>query len=84
MKTLKLALLGFGNCGQALAKLLVEKHEDIEERYNTDVKVVAIATARKGNIVCNGGINLSMILEDLKNNGKFTDKKCFQICPLWK
>lgn len=75
MKILKLALLGFGNCGQALAKLLIEKHKDIEEKYDTDVKVVAIATARKGNIVCDDGINLSLALKDLEKNGRFTDEK---------
>lgn len=75
MKTLKLALLGFGNCGKAFAKLLIEKHKDIEEQYGIDVKVIAIATARKGNIICKDGIDLSLILDDLEKNGKFTDSR---------
>ena len=29
---IKLALLGFGNAGQAFAKLLLEKQDEIEEK----------------------------------------------------
>ena len=75
MKTLKLAFLGFGNCGQALAKLLSEKHDEIASKYNVDVKVIAIATASKGNLVYDGGIDLKHVLDDLSKNGKFTDGK---------
>ena len=31
-KTKKLALMGFGNAGRAFAKLLIEKHKQIEEK----------------------------------------------------
>lgn len=50
MQTKKLALLGFGNAGKAFAKLLMEKHEQIEEKYGYNVVVTAIATGTHGNL----------------------------------
>ena len=77
MKTLKLAFLGFGNCGQALARLLYEKHDEIAKRYDTDVQVTTIATATKGNLLCKSGsgngLDLKAVLDDLGQNGRFTD-----------
>ena len=50
VQTKKLALLGFGNAGKAFAKLLMEKHEQIEEKYGYNVVVTAIATGTRGNL----------------------------------
>ena len=33
MKELKLALIGFGNAGQAFAKMLLEKEEEVRKKY---------------------------------------------------
>ena len=44
MKELKLALMGFGNVAQAFAKMLLEKHDEIEEKYDRDVIVTEITT----------------------------------------
>lgn len=71
MKTKKLALLGFGNAGQAFARMLLQKHEEIKENYDVNVVVTAIATNTKGNLVDSKGINLEEILKDLEENGKF-------------
>lgn len=75
-KTKKLALLGFGNAGQAFAKLLMEKHDEIIEKYGFDVMVTAIATNSKGNLVCADGIDLAKALSDLEESGKFQDENC--------
>lgn len=75
-KTKKLALLGFGNAGQAFAKLLMEKHDEIIEKYGFDVMVTAIATNSKGNLVCADGIDLAKALSDLEESGKFRDENC--------
>jgi len=71
----KLALLGFGNAGQAFAKMLIEKKDAIEERYGYHVIVTAIATNTKGNLVDSDGIDLSEALEDLEKCGKFCNQK---------
>lgn len=74
-KTKKLALLGFGNAGQAFAKLLMEKHEEIIEKYGFDVVVTAVATNSKGNLVCEDGIDLHKALSDIVEFGRFMDEK---------
>ncbi|MBE6939277.1 MAG: homoserine dehydrogenase [Ruminococcaceae bacterium] len=71
MKELKLALLGFGNAGRAFARLLLEKQEEIEARWNTRIVVTAIATGSRGNLT--GQIQLQDALNQLEQNGKFTD-----------
>ena len=54
-KKIRLALLGFGNAGQAFAALLASKRGEIKERYGKDVQVTAIATASKGNLLAASG-----------------------------
>lgn len=73
MKELKLALLGFGNAGQAFGRLLLEKQEKIRDTYKTDVVVTAIATASKGNIYNPEGVDLAAALEDVEKNGRFSE-----------
>lgn len=79
MKKLKLAMLGFGNAGQAFASLLLDKRAEIMEQFGVDVQVTAIATASKGTLMDAEGIDLRRCLTELKKNGKFsshTDGSC--------
>ena len=73
MKKLKLAILGYGNAGRAYGKLLTEKMPEIIKKYNTEVIVTAIATKTKGTLVCEAGIDLEKIEDELANHGKFLD-----------
>lgn len=68
MRTLDLALLGFGNAGRAFARLLLEKHAAIAARYGVDVRVTAIATGRHGALVDETGIDLRRILDQLERS----------------
>lgn len=74
MKKLKLAMLGFGNAGQAFAALLLAKRSEIRIQYNVDVQVTAIATASKGTLMDAEGLNLAKVLEELKKNGCFSSR----------
>lgn len=74
MKKLKLALLGFGNAGQAFAKLLLKKSDKINEIYGHEVIVTAIATNSKGNLLCSEGIDLEEALADVESMGKFNQE----------
>jgi homoserine dehydrogenase len=69
MKTINVALLGFGDLGQSFAKLLLEKREEIESIYNTTVNVVAITTKTRGNIVDAWGIDLERVLNNIQETG---------------
>ena len=55
LKIWKLALLGFGNAGQAFAKMLLDHEEEIAASYGAKVIVTAIATGSRGNLVCGNG-----------------------------
>lgn len=75
MQTKKLALLGFGNAGKAFAKLLMEKHEQIKEKYGYNVVVTAIATGTRGNLAVPTSaeaIDLAAAIEDIETIGKFS------------
>lgn len=79
MKKLKLCLLGLGNCGQAFTKILVDKHAEIEKKYNTDVIISAISTRSKGTVICENGIDIEKALSDIEENGRFVS---FELSPM--
>ncbi|WMJ76350.1 MULTISPECIES: homoserine dehydrogenase [unclassified Sedimentibacter] len=68
---ISLAILGFGNVGQAFARLLLEKHEEIFERYGFNIKVAAISTGSRGSLLNSNGINLKRALKDMSELGRF-------------
>ena len=74
MKEIKIALLGFGNAGQAFAKLLLDKKEEIRRVYDCQVKVSAIATKSKGTLADPRGIDLARALADVREAGRFMDE----------
>ncbi len=71
MRELKIAMLGFGNAGQAFAKLILEKKEAIKRSYNCDIRIVAIATGTRGSLVNDGGIDLEKAMEDIEKLYRF-------------
>lgn len=71
MKELKLALIGFGDAGQAFAEMLLDKDEEIRKKYDTRITVVAITTKTRGNIVDAWGIDLDKALKNVQNSGRF-------------
>ncbi len=62
-----LALMGFGNVGRALARLLLDKRGELASRYDLSFAVTAIATGRHGVVINRDGIDLerALRLEDL-------------------
>lgn len=75
MKKIKLLLLGFGNAGQAFAKLLLTKREQIADQFNCEVEVVAIITRSRGSLVDSNGLDLEKACLDIQSTGKF-DESC--------
>lgn len=73
MKEYKLALIGFGNVGQAFAQLLLDKRSEMQFRYSTMVKVTAISTGTHGRVLDPDGIDLEKALEVMKSNGSLND-----------
>jgi homoserine dehydrogenase len=58
MKKIKLAFLGFGNVGRALARLLLAKRDVLREQYRIEWSVVGIATRRHGSVLNTEGLDL--------------------------
>lgn len=65
----KLALLGFGNVGKALAELLLRKADDIQTQRAVTFSVTGIATGSKGIAIDPNGLDLAQVLE-LINSGQ--------------
>lgn len=72
MKTVKLAIMGFGNAAQAFTSILIDKRKELETAgYN--FQITAITTGSKGNLENNEGFDPSMLLSHLKEKGNFRD-----------
>ncbi len=63
MAHFKLAFLGFGNVGKALAELLLRKQADIERTTGVSYRVTGIATGHHGCAIDPAGIDLARALE---------------------
>lgn len=73
MAEVKLAFIGFGNVGQALARLLVRKGKEIYQNYGITYQVTGIATARHGTAISLSGIDLNQALEIVQQRGSLNE-----------
>jgi len=75
MKTYKLVLLGFGNVGQALARLLLEKRSELQHRYSIRFIVAAVATepGTQGRAFDANGLDLERALEIIQSGGSLDE-----------
>ena len=64
----KLAFLGFGNVGRALAQLLLRKKTELADKYDITFSVTGIATNRHGTLVNPNGIDLFGALELVRSS----------------
>jgi homoserine dehydrogenase len=60
----RLALVGFGNVGQAFARLLQRKRKVLSDEFNLDFSVTGITTGRHGSVIDPGGIDLQQVLAE--------------------
>jgi homoserine dehydrogenase len=63
MEEISLALVGFGNVGQALVRLLMRKEEQLRTDFGYTFKITGIATSRHGMAINPQGIDLNKALE---------------------
>ncbi|HMD87732.1 MAG TPA: homoserine dehydrogenase [Anaerolineaceae bacterium] len=62
MSQVSLALVGFGNVGQALSRLLIRKQATLAAQYDVTFRVVGIATGHHGICIDPDGIDLEKSL----------------------
>ncbi len=65
LRKVRLNLVGFGNVGKALARLLVDKGQEFRVHHGVEFIVTAIATGRHGSIVEPDGIDLARVMKTL-------------------
>ncbi len=61
----KLAFLGFGNVGKALAELLLSKQTEMQTQHDITYSVTGIATGTHGMVIDPNGIDLSNTLKKI-------------------
>jgi homoserine dehydrogenase len=69
-----LALIGFGNVGQGLAEILSTKARLLRERFDVDIRIVAICDLYKGSIADSDGFDPQTLLDHI---GDASDLKEF-------
>ncbi|HYG12237.1 MAG TPA: hypothetical protein VD835_19985, partial [Pyrinomonadaceae bacterium] len=62
MKTFNLCLLGFGNVGRALVRLLGEKSAEMREGYGIEWRITGVATRRMGWLAAAQGLPVESLL----------------------
>lgn len=65
----KIALIGFGTVGQGLCEILLEKNDELNEKYGFEWDVVAISDMQKGSVFAPDGLNVKKCLDIVNNNG---------------
>lgn len=69
MQQISLALVGFGNVGRALARLLVRKQTMMQEQYQISFKITGIATHRHGMAINPDGLDVAQALALVEGGG---------------
>jgi len=73
MNIYKLVMIGFGNAGQALARLLLEKRSELQDRYAICFIVTAVATGTHGRALDANGLDLERALEIMQSGGSLDE-----------
>ncbi|NDJ33764.1 MAG: homoserine dehydrogenase [Chloroflexi bacterium] len=68
---LRIAFLGFGNVGQALAALLQHKMPTLETQHNLQVQIVGVATGSHGLAINPAGLDTTDLLSIADSGGSY-------------
>jgi homoserine dehydrogenase len=69
MRTYRLAMIGFGNVGQGVARILKEQGDRLREDFGVDVRITAVSDIRLGSIYDPAGFPPHVLLEAVKRTG---------------
>ena len=68
---MKAILIGFGNVGRTIARILSVERQRFPGLQELDLKVVGIFTRTRGSIVDDGGLDLACALDAIEQHGRF-------------
>ncbi|WP_323735691.1 homoserine dehydrogenase [Methanosphaera sp. ISO3-F5] len=69
---MKLCVLGFGAVGQGVANVILQKHDELIDKYGLDIEITAIAD-RSGAAINAEGLDLQLALDTKNETGKIKD-----------
>ncbi|MDL2271080.1 homoserine dehydrogenase [Methanobrevibacter sp. OttesenSCG-928-I08] len=72
MKECKICIIGFGAVGQGVAQAISLKKDIIKDKYNTNLKVVAVADS-SSSVVSQKGLDEELLVETKELNGNLKD-----------
>jgi homoserine dehydrogenase len=80
LSTVRLAFLGFGNVGRALAELFIRKELELRERYQITCQVTGVATHRHGIAINPEGLSFNMLLNagDFNSHSKIMVRDSYE------
>jgi homoserine dehydrogenase len=67
---LTVALIGFGNVGRALVRLMQRKHDELRDRHNLTWRVTGISTGRHGLAADPAGLDMNAALAAVESGRK--------------
>ncbi len=73
MRTLRLALIGFGNVGQGFAQILRERGDWLEEQFGLRLSIVAISDIQHGSLYTPTGLDPRALLSAIETTGNLND-----------
>ncbi len=73
MQTYRLALIGFGNVGQGLAQILLEREAELADRFGVHFQIVAISDLLKGSLYDPDGLSPATLLTEIQTHGNLDD-----------
>ena len=62
-------MIGFGNVGQGLAEILSKKAPLLHEKFDADIRIVAICDLHKGSIADPNGFDPQTLLDHINDKG---------------
>lgn len=65
MEKIRIALIGYGNVGQAFARMLARKDDYIRETFDREAVITAICTGRKGGVMDPDGIDTRQLEDEM-------------------
>ncbi len=73
MRTMRLALIGFGNVGQGFAQILVERSAELAARFEVQFQIVAVSDLLKGSLYDPAGLDPVALLDAVRASGSLKD-----------
>lgn len=70
MRTVRLALIGFGNVGQGFTQILRDRGQDLADRHGMGLQIVAVSDLLKGSLHNPNGLDPAALLAAVERDGK--------------